>query len=65
MSRKSKKPTKQHGSDKTYITKNGTYYTTAVIHQGRLSRRYQGPERVSVEAAVESFNNGLYRNLED
>lgn len=60
----SKKPTKQHGSDKVYQDENGLFFATAAIHQGRVTRVLQGPRMIEVEDARRAFNDGLYRNIE-
>lgn len=60
-----KKATKQHGTDKTFLDREtGTYFMTAAVHQGRVTRVYQGPKQIDAEGARAAFNDGLYRNIE-
>lgn len=68
MSRKKKnyrkRATKQHGSDTVMRNTNDTFFTTAAVHQGRVTRVLRGPDQMSIEDAVAAFNDGLYRNIE-
>lgn len=43
---------------------NDTFFTTAAVHQGRVTRVLRGPDQMSIEGAVAAFNDGLYRNIE-
>lgn len=58
----SKKPTKQHGSDKVYQDSEGLFFATAAIHQGRVTTVMQGPKTIEIEEARGALNDGLYRN---
>lgn len=43
----------------------GLFFAVANVHTGRTTRPYQGPKKIQMDDAMTTFNDGLYRGIEE
>ena len=61
-----KRATKQPGTDRIMQDKEtGLFFAVANVHTGRTTRPYQGPKKIQMDDAMTTFNDGLYRGIEE